>query len=78
MPQTRVPMPANTALKAKLDAFGSVTSLGEKTLTTTPVDLVNNISHVAGGGFINYKLEANLLADPITTTKKVTYVITAM
>ncbi|MFA5104584.1 MAG: hypothetical protein WC527_05360 [Candidatus Margulisiibacteriota bacterium] len=71
-------MPAGTVLKTTLSAVPGSTSLGQKVLTTVPVNLVQGITKVNGTGSINYLLEATYVADPTTTSRIATYTITSM
>jgi hypothetical protein len=72
-------MPAGVTLSANLDAPGTATSAGAQALTTTAVDVVNNLDTVAASGLaLTYTLSATTAAGVVaSTTRTVTYTITA-
>jgi hypothetical protein len=67
------PMPANTTLEIRLAVPGSGTTLGYRTLSTTPVEVVTGISYTAAANkTIIYRFsattDAGVLSDSCTVT----------
>jgi ribosomal protein S11 len=69
-------MPANVSLEVSLATPGSGTSAGNRTLTTTGVDVVTGISPVNGSGAITYTLSATAAAGTVASqTRTVTFTV---
>ncbi len=71
-------MPAGLTLWSTLGAPAGATSAGAKSLSTSAVDMVTNVTKLAQSGMtITYQLDATAAAGVVTsTTRTVTYTIT--
>jgi len=72
-----VNMPTGLTLNATMAAPTGASSAGQKSLSTSSVDLVTSITRVRGAGLaLNYQAVATVDAEPDTVVRTVTYTIT--
>ncbi len=72
------PMPPGTTLEVKFaKPSGTATTLNYVSLSTTPTEVLNGISHVADATTrVIYRLSASIDAQPLTDTRVVTITLT--